>query len=230
MLVPQGKLREAMPALFDTLSEGADLDVRIMVSDMDRVFGSEDCEDMYCPQNDGASCEPLDSEYPCGLSPTECEAQYGASVFYPVGVGAANADCGFSPFLEEVDTTALACALTLGEGTTSVDFGVTLRGLLGPTNAPCNGGAIRSDSTLLIVIVSIDDDNSGTTPEKWIADTLAVRPLESFVVAALTYQNLKIEQFVAEFPFATTGSAIQEAYFETLTDAANLVLTNQCPR
>lgn len=227
---PQAKLREAVPALFETLKEGTDLDVRIMVSDMDRVFGSEECEDTYCPQNNGSSCAPLDANYPCGHSPTACEALYGASVFYPIGIGAANADCGFSPFLESVDMAALECALTVGEGTNSVDFGITLKGLLGPTNDPCNGGFIRDDATLLVVAVTNADDGSNSMPPMWLADTIAVRPLETVVIAGLTKSSPKIDQFIGAFPFAAQGSADLQDYSGTLVNAANLVVANQCGR
>ena len=76
-------------------------------------------------------------------------------------------DCGFSPFLATPDKAALDCALTVGTGTESVSFGGTLQGLPGATHAPCNGGFIRDDAALLIVIVSNKDDSTLSRPPAW---------------------------------------------------------------
>jgi hypothetical protein len=200
-----------------------------MVTDIDRTFGAEKCEDVLCPQNNDVSCAPDEPAYPCSQSPTACDALFGASVTFPIGSGAANVDCGFSPFLTSADKPALDCALTIGEGTESVGFGGTLQGLLGPTNAPCNGGFIRPDAKLVIVVLTNKDDNSFTNPPDWIASVKAVRPPESMAIIAVTNNTPRIDQFVAAFPNTLVGSANAADFGPTMDAAATLTLQTFCP-
>lgn len=230
MLAAQVRLREAFPTFFDHLQAEADLDLRVMVTDLDRVLGAEQCEDEFCPQNNDASCAPLEPAYPCTHEPTACDALHGASVYYPIGVGAANKDCGFEPFLEDADASALDCALTIGEGTQSIEFGGTLSGLLGPTNAPCNGGFVRDSANLVMIVVTNGDDSSFTDAPQWIAETMEKRAPDSMLIAAMTGDAPKIAAYVTAFPFTMSGDVAAESYETALTDAAALALESFCDR
>lgn len=229
MLSPQEKLRDAYAGFFDTLQAGASLDLRVMVTDIDRVLGAEKCVDEFCPQNNNESCAPLEPAYPCNHAPTDCDPLYGASVYYPIGVGAANVDCGFAPFLESLDAQALDCALSVGEGTNSVDFGGTIAGLLGPTNEPCNGGFVRDGAALAMIIVTNGDDSSFTNAPQWIADTMDKRSPESMMIAALTGADApKIAEYVAAFPFTVSGDVEAESYAAAMSNAGDLALESFC--
>ncbi len=229
MLGPQEKLREAYPAFFSALTDAANLDLRVLVTDIDRTPGAEKCEDVLCPQNNDASCAPDDPGYPCAHTYTACDLLFGASVTFPVGIGAANADCGFSPFLSSVDKAALDCALTVGEGTDAVSFGGTLQGLLGPTNAPCNGGFIRDGANLAIIVLANKDDSTFTRPPAWIAETQATRPPGAVAILAITGDTPKISEFTAAFPNALTESIAAPAYTDAMNEAAALTLKSFCP-
>jgi hypothetical protein len=224
MLTIQEKIRSAQTNLFAGLSL-ADVNVRIMVSDLDRVPGAEECEDLLCAQNNDDSCAPLDDSYPCDHSPDDCDVLYGASVTFPWGIGAANKDCGFGgEYLSTVDTDALACALTLGEGTQAVDFGATLENVLGATNEPCNNGFIRDDAKLLVVIASNSDDTSFGSASDWIATVSDLRPLDSIVLAQNTTDTPKIDEFAAALPFVIKGNGDSDFF----SNAAALTLATYC--
>jgi hypothetical protein len=227
MLEHQARLRDAYSTFFSAL-DAADLDLRILVTDIDRVPGSEKCEDVLCPQNNDASCAPDDPAYPCAHAYTACDLLFGASVTFPVGIGAANSDCGFSPFLTSLDKPALDCALTMGEGTEAVSFGGTLQGLLGETNAPCNGGFIRDGANLAIIVLANKDDSTFTRPPAWIADTQVARPPGSVAILAITGDTPKIGEFTAAFP-TLTESIDAPAYTDAMSGAAALMLKSFCP-
>ena len=220
----QTKLAQAAPVLFDTLAN-IDLDVRMMVVDMDPVFGAEECEDKLCPMSN--SCAPLDESYPCGGTPTACDLAMGASIVYPIGIGASNKDCGFSPFLDAPDLNKLECAVLLGEGTPTVQIGDTVNALLGAANASCNGSFIRTDSIVALVIASNVDDTSFGNAAEWIGDVTSKRPLDSFVVASFTANAPEIDQFVAAFPFTSSASIDAADYGPTLAEVATLA-SNLC--
>lgn len=224
MLTIQEKIRLAQTNLFAGLSL-ADVDVRIMVSDLDRVPGAEECEDVLCAQNNDESCAPLDDSYPCEHSANDCDVLYGASVTFPWGIGAANKDCGFGgEYLSTVDADALACALTLGEGTQTVDFGATLENVLGPTNKPCNDGFVRDDAKLLVVVASNSDDTSFGSAMDWITTVSDLRSLDSLVLAKSTTSTPKIDEFASALPFVIEGNGDADFF----SDTAALTLATYC--
>lgn len=96
------------------------------------------------------------------------------------------------------------------------------------TNGQCNGGFIRDDAYLLIVIVSNSDDSTFTRPPAWIEDTAAHRPADSMAIAAITGGAPKISEYVAGFPQTLTADVNTANYTDTMTDAAGLVIDSFC--
>jgi hypothetical protein len=131
--------------------------------------------------------------------------------------------------LTSADKAALDCALTMGEGTDAVSFGGTVQGLLGPTNAPCNGGFIRDGASLAIVVLANKDDSTFTRPPAWIAETQAARPPGSVAILAITGDTPKINEFTAAFPNVLTEAIDAPTYTDAMNEAAALTLKSFCP-
>ena len=173
----QAQLLDAFPQFIDTIeAKFADFDYHIMVVDGDPFWGLSTCDEL-CP----AQCVP---NYPCGYSPTTCDATMGAGVVYPAGGDAANKMCGIDGNRRYMSTGqtnlkgTFACAAQLGSSGDD-KIGEALTAAVHPTlNGPggCNVGFLRDDALLMVTLISntYDYDSKGI-PGSWAASVFKAK-------------------------------------------------------
>ena len=201
MSLVQAQLQAAFPAFVGVLKqELAAFDYQIMVVDAggSALLGPKcyDCE-LTCGACQVPGCP---KDYPCGPF-VDCDVTEGAGVTITANFGGSNKRCELATehrYITTADAATLeesfTCIATLGEGPKTPVAMESMTSALDPDmlNDGCNGGFIRQDALLVLVVVQSNyDDLSPGTPQDWYDTLVTVKNgnEEAVVVLVISSDN-----------------------------------------
>ncbi len=201
MSLVQEQLKAAFPAFVGVLKqELAAFDYQIMVVDAGHKALLNKCYDCYMTCPGACQVDGCPENYPCGPF-VDCDVTDGAGVTIVGNFGGSNKRCELATehrYITTADAATLdesfTCVATLGEGPKTPVAMESMMEALEPDmlNDGCNGGFIRPDALLVLVVVqSSYDDLSPGTPQEWYDTLVTVKNgnEEAVVVLVISSDN-----------------------------------------